>query len=155
MKKIVIPAILTATVLIAGMFAFMPIEKASTVHTTVLAQAAKATTVVDLSGVTIGATSYVMLYDGAGTGRTASLEVNLATLALPAGLVLERIAPGTGVWSPVAIAAFPISAGSAAVAQGHADTVALALRISNPTGGGIAFGAAPAGSITVSVVGSS
>jgi hypothetical protein len=37
MKKIVIPTILTATVLIAGMFAFMPIEKAQTVHTTILA----------------------------------------------------------------------------------------------------------------------
>jgi hypothetical protein len=36
MKKIVIPAILTATVLLAGMFAFMPVEKASTVHTTIL-----------------------------------------------------------------------------------------------------------------------
>ena len=37
MKKIVIPTILTATILIAGMFAFMPVEKASTVHTTILA----------------------------------------------------------------------------------------------------------------------
>ena len=35
MKKLVIPAILTATVLIAGMFAFMPVEKASTVHTSI------------------------------------------------------------------------------------------------------------------------
>jgi hypothetical protein len=31
--KLVIPAILGVTVLIAGMFAFMPVEKASTVHT--------------------------------------------------------------------------------------------------------------------------
>jgi hypothetical protein len=35
MKKIAIPAILAATVLIAGLFAFMPIEKASTVHSTI------------------------------------------------------------------------------------------------------------------------
>lgn len=41
MKKIVIPAILTATILIAGMFAFMPVEKASSVHTTI--QAGQAT----------------------------------------------------------------------------------------------------------------
>jgi hypothetical protein len=32
-----IPAILAATVLVAGLFAFMPIEKASTVHTTITA----------------------------------------------------------------------------------------------------------------------
>lgn len=37
MKKIIIPTILTATVLLAGMFAFMPVEKASTVHTTIQA----------------------------------------------------------------------------------------------------------------------
>ena len=37
MKKLVIPAILAATVLVAGAFAFMPVEKASTVHTTILA----------------------------------------------------------------------------------------------------------------------
>lgn len=33
MKKVAIPAILAATVLVAGMFAFMPVEKASTTHT--------------------------------------------------------------------------------------------------------------------------
>ena len=34
MNKLTIPSILAATVLIAGIFAFMPVEKASTVHTT-------------------------------------------------------------------------------------------------------------------------
>jgi len=33
LNKIVIPAILVATVMVAGMFAFMPVEQASTVHT--------------------------------------------------------------------------------------------------------------------------
>jgi len=33
MNKIAIPAILVATVMVAGMFAFMPVEQASTVHT--------------------------------------------------------------------------------------------------------------------------
>ena len=32
MNKIAIPAILVATVMVAGMFAFMPVEQASTVH---------------------------------------------------------------------------------------------------------------------------
>lgn len=40
MNRLVIPSILTAAVLIAGMFAFMPIEKASTVHQTLLANTA-------------------------------------------------------------------------------------------------------------------
>jgi hypothetical protein len=32
MKKIVIPTILAATILVAGMFAFMPVQKAATIH---------------------------------------------------------------------------------------------------------------------------
>ncbi|MCE2506471.1 MAG: hypothetical protein J4F36_08400 [Nitrosopumilaceae archaeon] len=32
MKKLAIPAILAATVMVAGAFAFMPVEQASTVH---------------------------------------------------------------------------------------------------------------------------
>ena len=35
MNKIVIPAILAVTILLAGIFAFMPVEDASTVHTTI------------------------------------------------------------------------------------------------------------------------
>jgi len=34
MNKLTIPAILVATVMVAGIFAFMPVEQASTVHTT-------------------------------------------------------------------------------------------------------------------------
>ena len=34
MNKLTIPAILVATVMVAGAFAFMPVEQASTVHTT-------------------------------------------------------------------------------------------------------------------------
>lgn len=35
MNNLLIPSILAATILVAGMFAFMPIEKATTVHTTI------------------------------------------------------------------------------------------------------------------------
>ncbi len=35
MNKLVIPTILLATVMVAGMFAFMPVDQASTVHTTI------------------------------------------------------------------------------------------------------------------------
>ena len=35
MNKLVVPAILVSITLVAGIFAFMPVEKASTVHTTI------------------------------------------------------------------------------------------------------------------------
>ena len=41
MNRLTIPSILAATVLVAGIFAFMPIEKASTVHTTIQANTAR------------------------------------------------------------------------------------------------------------------
>ena len=34
MKKIVIPTVLAATIIVAGMFAFMPVQRAATVHST-------------------------------------------------------------------------------------------------------------------------
>jgi len=36
MNKITIPVILVATVMVAGAFAFMPVEQATTVHTTII-----------------------------------------------------------------------------------------------------------------------
>ena len=41
MRNYVIPAVLVFTVLIAGIFAFQPIEQASTVHTTILSDTAE------------------------------------------------------------------------------------------------------------------
>jgi len=41
MNKFTIPTILAVTVLVAGIFAFMPIEQASTVHTTIQASTAQ------------------------------------------------------------------------------------------------------------------
>lgn len=45
MNKITIPTFLVATVLIAGAFALMPVEKATTVHTTIQANTMKLVTV--------------------------------------------------------------------------------------------------------------
>jgi len=41
MNKLTIPTILAATVMVAGIFAFMPVEQASTVHTTIQATTAQ------------------------------------------------------------------------------------------------------------------
>ena len=45
MNKLTIPAILVATVMVAGIFAFMPVEKAGTVHTTIIASISDANVV--------------------------------------------------------------------------------------------------------------
>ncbi|MBI3253828.1 MAG: hypothetical protein HYZ56_03860 [Nitrosopumilales archaeon] len=44
MNKFLIPAALVATVIIAGIFAFMPVEKASTVHGTLASSSGQTTT---------------------------------------------------------------------------------------------------------------
>jgi len=38
MNKLTIPVILVATVMVAGIFAFMPVQQATTVHTTIIAE---------------------------------------------------------------------------------------------------------------------
>ena len=49
MNKLIIPAILAATVMVAGIFAFMPVERASTVHTTIIAEVQSSTVLSDNS----------------------------------------------------------------------------------------------------------
>ena len=46
MNKVILPTILAATVLIVGVFAFMPIDEASTVHETILLNAGGASAIV-------------------------------------------------------------------------------------------------------------
>ena len=56
MNKIAIPALLVATVMVAGMFAFAPVEQASTVHTTAASteNSIKYVTVTATCDVTVG-----------------------------------------------------------------------------------------------------
>lgn len=52
--KLVIPAILTVTILVAGMFASIPVQKASTVHTAIIAAIGGNTSAItDLDGDTV------------------------------------------------------------------------------------------------------
>ncbi len=140
MKKIAIPAILAATVLVAGMFALMPVQKASTVHTTILSSV-KSTTLFSATTLTAstGTSPYLMLYDGAGKVRPATIEVNFLS-ALPTGLAVKVIttaAPTT--WTDVtsSVAAFPVSTGlGVTIPVAHIDQtniLALAL-VSTGTG---------------------
>jgi len=76
MKKIVIPTILVATILVAASFAIMPIEKASTVHSSVGTTIKARTTAVAVAAVTLLAAPPA--------GTTQSGEVS-GRLVLPAG----------------------------------------------------------------------
>lgn len=78
MRKIIIPTILAATVLIAGIFAFMPVQKASTVHTAIIA--ALSSTAVGAGGIT----SASIATDAIGSDELAAsgvTEINAAVLA--------------------------------------------------------------------------
>ena len=56
MNKLVIPMTLSAIVLIAGFFAFAPIEEATTVHTTIQATSAQTDTIVRTTTAGVGVT---------------------------------------------------------------------------------------------------
>jgi len=96
MNKLLIPTILTATVLIAGMFAFLPVEKVSTVHDTIIAALDGAdnddlTTVkdainqhaIDSADVTQGqiADTFAQVASNFAAGQILGTEVNVLTLA--------------------------------------------------------------------------
>lgn len=66
MRKLIIPSILAVTVLIAGIFAFMPIEKVSTVHGSIQANTARVSE--DLIAVTVADTDLVIECPAASSG---------------------------------------------------------------------------------------
>ncbi len=85
MNKLVIPAIRAGAVLVAGMFALMPVGKASTVHTTILASTGK-----QISG-TFTSTplgSTVTIFD-AGTGKVANVGLTVAVTTTTAGATIH------------------------------------------------------------------
>ncbi len=85
MNKLVIPAILAGAVLVAGMFALMPVGKASTVHTTILASTGK-----QISGTftSTAAGSTVTIFD-AGTGKVANVGLTVAVKTTTVGATIH------------------------------------------------------------------
>jgi len=61
MKKLAIPAILVATVMVAGIFAFTPVEKASTVHDTIILAITDGNVIQETIPLTEGDGTYVIL----------------------------------------------------------------------------------------------
>ncbi len=151
MNKLLIPSILTAIVLVAGMFAVMPIEKASTVHTTIIAAikstggagstlsvpfdvpaGAAALTIPVLkgqTGLTYKVNAQVAIYENTGVGT-----VTVQGSVVPTAIVAATTAGATGVFSStgafVTIAAAEgvsilVTAPVAGAASGIAGTVTL------------------------------
>ena len=104
MNKFLIPTILAATILIAGVFALAPMEKASTVHTTITGQIATISAqstlslnaagadvdlVADSATVKRGHLCIAVVDTGADWDNTLKYEINSA------GNVLDLLANGT------------------------------------------------------------
>jgi len=90
MKQLVVPAILTATLMIVGIYAFIPVDEATTVHTTIIAA---------ITGDTDDIDAAITLHDG-------NIDADLLAHdgAAPVLTVLSRttsagtlVASGTGV----------------------------------------------------------
>jgi len=76
MNSITIPSLLAATILVAGIFAFMPIEEASTVHTTIQANTSQISVVTDQSVVANTASDFRVTC-GAGSAGCRILDIYL------------------------------------------------------------------------------
>lgn len=105
MKKIVIPAILAATILVAGMFAFMPVQKASTVHTSIgvlnvasgTADATGATfaNIVAPSSTIKNGSVRALTFTDAGTADTLAVSVCLDATCTSTATIIAETAPNT------------------------------------------------------------
>ena len=89
MNKLMIPTILVATVMVAGIFAFMPVQQASTVHTTILASVEHLNVkVMPADAVDLGSVGSIVVANGEATAAIAVLVTDSAgtpVLALVAG----------------------------------------------------------------------
>jgi len=77
MNKLTIPTILVATVMVAGIFAFMPVQQASTVHTS--------------AAFTENSIKYITLTDVCTAAGAAATECDNITVDVPTGAVYEIV----------------------------------------------------------------
>ena len=78
MNKLILPAILATTMLVAGTFALMPVQKASTIHSGLASGAAsivRDNLVVTDVDITVPDTQAMVLADNAGIGGASDVEV--------------------------------------------------------------------------------
>jgi len=89
MNKLTIPAILVATVMVAGIFAFIPVEQASTVHDTITADLelkVATTDIATLDAVNEGDDVFGALLDGIDVSDAMALTVQVV---IDGGVVLD------------------------------------------------------------------
>ena len=129
MNKLTIPAILVATVMVAGIFAFIPVEQASTVHTTGTTQGTTSTTTtgafatagdlvftcgalsgcviqeiyINSDGTAASVLSTVILTNG-GTGAI-QLAANVPDIVAVAATTITIVESGAGTVTPIVIPA--------------------------------------------------
>ena len=96
MNKLTIPTILVATVMVAGIFAFMPVQQATTVHTTILASVEHLNVQVMPGDASVGDTPLWTLANGEDTEIITVLVTNSA------GIPVTTLIAGdfTGVADP-------------------------------------------------------
>ena len=157
MNKLTIPTILAATVMIAGMFAFMPIEQASTVHTTIT-----------LAGFEAGALGVGDIATGAITADAlatdAALEIQTGvheTTSYAAGVDSTCVSDAPflvhyTIWA-LANTETAVLGGSSGAALTYTATVATTIPTISGTVGGAAteivtFTVGPAGLTTLTIV---
>ena len=76
MNKLIIPTILTATILVAGIFAFMPVQQATTVHTTGTTTLAAGTfTTIGLSSINLA----MDLFDASAINVVDGMEIEITS----------------------------------------------------------------------------
>lgn len=146
--------------MIAGAFAIIPVEKASTVHTTIISSITgnvRSADVTLLDGVILADDQGIMLYDGRGLGNGAQVEVNgrvsvgggLCTTGVTTLVCVETLDTATDTsWAVLDMSAdFPV-----APADGikHNDsTSAFAVKLVNRSGVSVTFADGDFVSVTI------
>jgi len=140
LKKFAIPLILTATILVAGIFAFTPVYEVTAVHTQIidaidasfsgLQMAERANAILDVPSDAPDGT-IIMLYDGLGNAETGDIEFN-GNVVTGTEWTLEYRDSLAGAWTLVPFdntAAGGQTAASSPTDVDHFDRITQGLRL--------------------------
>ena len=129
MSKLTIPTILTATIIVAAIFAFAPIDQASTVHDNIVAAVAQETAII-YDAATIAdpgdsATSTVDLADAATAGNTIAGTVCFEITTVDSDTATLQVTTSDGVTQILNVAANDLDAGCQVFAGQDLETALL------------------------------
>ena len=139
MTKLTIPAILAATIMVAGIFAFMPVEQASTVHTTIVADLGRTSSVI-LDAATIAdpgnsATSTVTVVQAATAGNVINGIYCIEATTTDIDTLAVQVITSTGTVEILDAALDDIAVCNAFAGQ---ELQFALLEVGDNTGGGVA-----------------